>query len=129
MDISCNICKYGELCSYYAKTYYCKNPQHYRCGDFSMEENCEYGEFSESKYYNKYHVSKNLDNTSKKLVNKNLEDLLFGIRLKNIDEIVQEIKQILDEVNSYRVPNKCETCAKEYCEYYANGYKNCDKWE
>lgn len=128
MGISCDICKYGELHDYLDR-YYCRNPEHYRCGDFPKVENYHYGEISKSKYHNKYKVSKNLDNVSKKLVNEGLDKILFGIKLKSIDDIAQEIKQLSDNIISYRDPNKCETCAKEYCENYANGRRNCSKWE
>ncbi len=128
MGISCDICKYSEMHDYLDR-YYCHNPQHYRCGDFPVVENCEYGEIDESRYYNRYKVHKNLDNISKRLISDGLEKLLFGIRLKSMDEIVQEIRQLSDDIASYREPHKCETCAKEYCEAYANGCRGCNKWE
>lgn len=128
MGVSCDICKYGERHDY-LDTFYCRNSQHYRCGDFPIVENCRYGELDKSAYHNKYHVPKNLDNVSKKLVRDGLAEIITGIKSKNIHTIVNEIMRLSDKIIVYREPNKCETCAKEYCEKYANGRSGCSKWE
>ncbi len=129
MYISCDICKYSELYSYYSKKYYCRNPKTHRCGDFPMEECCPYGELDQNEYDRKYKPRKNNINVSKALVNQGLKKIISDIESKSIDEIADEIRQLSVEVNLYREPYKCETCAKKECKSYANGSRDCALWE
>lgn len=126
MGISCDICKYGVSHDYVKGNYYCKK----RCffNDNPMVNNCSEGEIDEW-FYNVKKPMKSDKNVSKELIYNELKKILWGIKLKDIDTIITEINQLKDKITSYREPYKCETCAVETCEAYANGCRNCSGWK
>ena len=131
MNISCDICRYGTSHDYVDGNYYCNhylNPRHVTA-DAPMIHNCSCGELDEWKYNFKYKPMKNDINVSKKLMYEELKKILWGIKLKDIDTIMSEINQLKDKITSYREPYKCETCALEECQLYANGCRNCSRWK
>ena len=129
-NISCDICKYGRRHDYILDNYYCDNKYciHYG-GDHPKITNCELGEIDQPLYDHKYKPYKNNENISKELIYKELEKILFGIKLKNIDTIMEEINDLKGKITSYREPYKCETCAVQDCEVYALGCRNCTGWK
>lgn len=131
MDISCDICKYGKSHDYVNGNYYCKHPKNprYTILDFPMIHNCSYGELDEQFYNFKFKSTKSNKNVSKELMYEELRRILWGIRLKNVDTIIDEINQLKDKITSYREPYKCETCAVKECSVYANGCRNCSGWK
>lgn len=49
--VSCNVCKYGEICNYHAQTYYCRSPYGaQQQGDIPIVTNCYKGELDKNKY-------------------------------------------------------------------------------
>lgn len=127
--ISCDICKYGESHDYVDGNYYCRHKDSHQIGDRPMVSNCKMGEIDEWKYNLKYKPMKYDTNVSKELMYEELKKILWGIKLKDIDTVMKEINQLKDKITSYREPYKCETCAREKCEFYANGCRDCSSWE
>lgn len=70
-----------------------------------------------------------MDNVSKELVNEELNKILFGIKLKDTDTIINEINQLKDKITSYREPYKCETCRVSRCEVKRLGCRDCGGWK
>lgn len=70
-----------------------------------------------------------MDNVSKELVNEELNKILFGIKLKDTDTIMNEINQLKDRITSYREPYKCKTCAVKRCQVKALGCRDCSGWK
>lgn len=131
MNISCDICKYGESHNYVKGNYYCRHPENPRhtTGDSPMIHNCSCGKLDELSYNFKYKPAKSDKNVSKELMYEELRRILWGIKLKDIDTIIVEINQLKDKIVSYREPYKCETCMTEECQSYANGCRNCSGWK
>jgi hypothetical protein len=127
MNISCDICKFGELHDYAEGNYYCNK----RCffNDRPMIHNCSDGELDEWLYNFKYKPLKSDKNVSKKFMYEELKKILWGIKLKDTDTITKEINALKDKITSYREPYKCETCAVKNCVSYATGCRDCDAWK
>jgi hypothetical protein len=127
INISCDICKYSKSHDYISNHYYCEN----RCfsGDKPMVHNCSEGELDEWVYNLKYKPLKSDENVSKELMYEELKQILWGIKLKDIDTIMKEINALKEKITSYREPYKCETCAVETCDLYAAGCRNCSGWK
>lgn len=70
-----------------------------------------------------------MDNVSKELVNEELNKILFGIKLKDTDTIMNEINQLKDRITSYREPYKCKTCVVKRCQVKALGCRDCSGWK
>lgn len=127
MDRCCKLCKYGSSHDYVEGNYYCnKNVFSY---DRPMVHNCSEFEVDEWMYNFYYKPQKSDNNVSKELVYEELKKILFGIKLKSVDEIMKELNSFKYEVDSYREPNKCETCVVNECELYARGCRNCSRWK
>ena len=127
--ISCDVCKYGESHDYVNGNYYCRNPKVRRgTGDKPMVPNCDDGELDEWKYNFKYKPRKSDTNVAKEVVYDEINKILWGIKLKDIDTVMKELQEFKDKVTSFREPYKCSTCKKEKCEFYAMGSRNCSKW-
>lgn len=127
MEISCDICKYGESHDYVKGNYYCRKGCFFH--DRPMVSNCQDGELDKKSYNLKYKPYKEYKNVSKKLVYEELKKILWGIKLKDVDTIMEEINQLKDKVESYREPYKCATCLVTECKAYANGCSDCSGWK
>ena len=127
MGISCDICKYGSSHDYVDGNYYCrKNVFSY---DKPMIHNCSDGEIDDWKYNFKYKPIKSNTMVNKSVIYEEIEKIMWGIKLKSIDEIMEEINALKSKITDYREPYKCETCAVEECQLYANGCRNCSGWK
>lgn len=127
MGISCDICKYGSSNDYVDGNYYCrKNVFSY---DKPMIHNCSDGEIDDWKYNFKYKPTKSNTMVNKSVIYEEIEKIMWGIKLKSIDEIMEEINALKSKITDYREPYKCETCAVEECQLYANGCRNCSGWK
>jgi hypothetical protein len=127
MDISCDICKFSAPHDYIEGNYYCNKKCFFN--DRPMIHNCPDGELDEWLYDFKYKPYKNDKNVSKELMYEELKQILFGIKLKDIDTIIQEINTLKDKIASYREPYKCETCNVKNCDLYAAGCRDCSGWK
>lgn len=70
-----------------------------------------------------------MDNVSKEFVNAGLDEILFGIKLKDIDTVIDELHQLKDDISSYREPYKCSTCRVSRCEVKRLGCRDCSGWK
>lgn len=130
MGISCDICKYGESHDYVNGNYYCRNNNCiHRGGDFPMIHDCADGEIDQWLYDFKYKPHKSDTNVSKELMYEEITKILFGIKLKDVDTIMNELNVLKIKITSYREPYKCETCAVTHCDVYALGCRNCSGWK
>lgn len=68
-------------------------------------------------------------NVSKEFVYEEIDKILFGIRLKDINTIIDEITHLKNNITSYREPYKCETCAVRRCEVRRLGCRDCSGWQ
>lgn len=131
VNVSCDICKYGSSHDYIEGNYYCShkyNPRH-KLADAPMIHNCSCGEIDEFLYKLKYKPHKQSINVSKDIVLSEIDRILFDIENKDMDNIRNEINSLKDKIISYREPYKCETCAVQECEFYAEGCRDCSGWE
>lgn len=130
MNVSCDICIYGCEHDYISGNYYCSNKNScHPMADSAIVNNCTYGEIDQWKYDFKYKPHKDCSNVSKKLMYEELQKILFGIKLKDIDTIMAEINELQEKITSYREPYKCETCSVKECSLYTSGCRNCSSWK
>lgn len=64
----------------------------------------------------------------KEIVNKKVDEILFGIKLKEIDAIMKELNELKQSINDYRQPYQCDTCKDYPCSAYRVGCRNCSGW-
>ena len=125
--ISCDICKYSLSHDYIDGNYYCRRGVFNN--DKPMIHNCPNGKIDEWKYNFKYKPTKSNTMVNKSVIYEEIEKIMWGIKLKSIDEIMKEINDLKSKITDYREPYKCETCAIEKCDAYANGCRNCSGWK
>ena len=94
-----------------------------------LENVFENGEIDQWLYDFKYKPHKSDTNVSKELMYEEITKILFGIKLKDVDTIMNELNVLKDKITSYREPYKCETCAVTHCDVYALGCRNCSGWK
>lgn len=66
---------------------------------------------------------------SKDLVTEGISKIIFGIKLKSQDTIMEELKQLKSDIESYREPYQCSTCAIRPCDAYKVGCRDCSGWK
>ena len=68
-------------------------------------------------------------NVEKEVVVEEINKIMFGIKLKDVDTIMKELEGLKKVVAEYREPYKCDTCRKRFCDAKRYGFKNCSAWE
>jgi hypothetical protein len=69
------------------------------------------------------------DYIDKQVVNEQIDNIIFGIRIKDINTIVSEIYNLKQIINDYKQPYQCSTCKIYPCSNYKDGLRNCNRWK
>jgi hypothetical protein len=65
----------------------------------------------------------------KEEVVKKLDEIRFGIKLKDNDTIIKELDELKNSISEYRQPYQCDTCRDYPCSAYRIGCRNCSGWK
>lgn len=65
----------------------------------------------------------------KDIINKELDKIYFGIKLKDHNQIMSEIINLKNLTKEYRQPYQCSTCKDYPCSAYRVGCRDCSGWK
>jgi hypothetical protein len=65
----------------------------------------------------------------KAIITKKLDEIMFGIKLKDIDGIMKEINELKKSISDYREMYRCSTCRDYPCSAYRIGCRDCSGWK